>query len=66
MFRARTCSTATNSGGTEVMNCIEGFEVLRAVIMRNYIIWDILPCSPFESKPTFRRNMSPSFSESKN
>jgi hypothetical protein len=53
-------------GDTKVMNYFVGFEVLTAVIMRNSMICDILLCSPFEIKPTSRRNMSPPFSESKN
>jgi hypothetical protein len=34
------------------------FEVLTAMAMKSSIFWDITPCSPIESQPTFRENMS--------
>jgi hypothetical protein len=43
---------------------VVGFEVLRAVVMKSTIVWDITPYSPL-SQPTFRRNKSPSSSGSK-
>jgi hypothetical protein len=41
------------------------FEVLTAVVIKSTIFWDIKPCSSL-SQPTFRRNISPPFSGSKN
>jgi hypothetical protein len=43
-----------------------GSEVLTAVVMKSTIFWDITPCTPSKAKPTFRRNMSPPSSVSKN
>jgi hypothetical protein len=38
---------------------VVGFEVLRAVVMKSYVFWDITPCSPLEvnrrSGGTYRR-----------
>jgi hypothetical protein len=36
-----------------------GFEVLTAVIRKSSVFWDITPCSPLKSLPTFRRNSAP-------
>jgi hypothetical protein len=43
-----------------------GSEVLTAVVVKSHIFLDIKPCSPLKIKPTFRRNMSPPISGSKN
>jgi hypothetical protein len=37
---------------------ISEFQVLTAVLMKISIFWDITPCIPLQSQPTFRRNMS--------
>jgi hypothetical protein len=42
-----------------------GFEVLAAMVMESTIFWDIT-LSSVESQPTFRKNISPSSSGSKN
>jgi hypothetical protein len=42
-----------------------GSELLTAMVMKSSIIWYITPCNSFEIQPTFRRNISPPSSESK-
>jgi hypothetical protein len=41
-----------------------GFKVLKAVVMRSSIFWDIPPCSPLKVNRLFRRNISPPSSAS--
>jgi hypothetical protein len=43
-----------------------GFEVFTEVVMKSIIFWDMTPCSPLSCTPTFRRNVSPPSSGSKN
>lgn len=39
-----------------------GFEVLTPVIMKSLVFWVITPLYADESKPSFRRNLPPSYS----
>jgi hypothetical protein len=43
-----------------------GSEVLTPVVIKSYIFWDITLCSPLQSPLTFRGNISPPSSGSKN
>jgi hypothetical protein len=36
-----------------------GFEVIRMVIMKSSVFWDIAACSAVKVKKTFRRDISP-------
>jgi hypothetical protein len=42
-----------------------GVEVLTAVVVKGPVFWDITPCSLL-NQPTFRKNMPPPYSGSKN
>jgi hypothetical protein len=37
------------------------FEVLTAVVKRNFIFWDMTPCSPLKVDPTFSEEHAASF-----
>jgi hypothetical protein len=43
-----------------------GFEVLTALVMERTIFWDMNVVSSVDNQPTFRRNISPHSSVSKN
>jgi hypothetical protein len=38
-----------------------GFEVLTAVVMKGFIIWNIMTCSPFNSADGFEDYIAPTF-----
>jgi hypothetical protein len=50
----------------KAMSPLPGNKLRTLCLLKSYIFRDIMPCSLFESQPTFRRNISLPSSGSKN